>query len=161
MYRITRKESSAPSFNISKALINRGFHWDHADSRGFNVYILRTSSGSLSVKVYTQSDTVEISKDGKTSSVCTQAEFFQRLNKIRPIDLPVPDKLPQPVFDFIVDKGFLFRNEAWRLPNTLLSFVINKHGEIEVSYNAEEVGTFSLDEFKNKFDSILDYFSNL
>lgn len=161
MYKIARKESTAPSFNIPKALVNRGFHWDHADSRGFNVYILRTSSGTLSVKVYTQNDLIEVSKNGKVSSVCTQAEFFQRLNRIKPIDIPIPDKLPQAVFDFIIDKGFLFRGEAWRLPNTLLSFVINKYGEIEVSYNAEELGTFSIDEFKNKFDSILDYFSNL
>ena len=163
MYRITRREeeTSAPKLNISKALLNRGFHWDHGDSRGFDVYIARSSAGTLAVKVHTQDDIVEISSDGKTSSVCTQAEFFQRLRRMRPLDEPVPEKLPEAIFDFVIDKGFLFRNEAWRLPNTLLSFVINKYGEVEASYNAEEVGTYSIEEFRNQFDSILGYFSSL
>ena len=161
MYKIYKKESVIPFVNISKILKERGFIWEHGDSRGYDVYVMKTASNSLAIRVYTDKDIVEVYKNGKLAHSYTKFEFALVAKKIKTIEYPVPEKLPQEIFDFIVDRGFLFRGEAWRLPNTLLSFIFNKYGEIEVSYNAEEVGTYSIEEFKAKLDSILAYFSNL
>lgn len=156
MYRISKQESIIPSINISKLLLNRGYHWDHGDSRGFDVYI----NTPLAVRVYTSEDIVEVYSQGILKSRLTKDELFIKLSKVKApayVAPPVPSRLQS----FIADRGFIYVEGRWQLPNSLLSFEMNKYGELEVSYNTEEVGTYTLEEFESKLDSILAYYRNL
>lgn len=50
----------------------------------------------------------------------------------------------------------------WTLENSLLQFSLNsKTHEVDVEYNAEEVGSYSPAEFIRLFPSIRDYYRNL
>lgn len=102
--------------SVEEVLNTSGFHWDHSDSRGFNVYV-RTP---LAIRLYTDpSHLIEEYISGALNRTYTPAEFIQKYR--------VPSE----------------KTDTDTLPNSLLSYSKNKKtGEIDVEYNGEEIGSY-------------------
>ena len=66
-------------------------------------------------------------------------------------------------FSKVAELGFERTEEnKWTLIDSLLQFEMNfKTREVDVSYNGEEVGSYSPAEFIKNFESIKDYFCSL
>ena len=165
MYKVNRRESSITLINLEKALGAKGFIWERGDSSGYNVYIKRCNKTGLvkAIRVYSNIDRAELRENGVLRAVVTKREMLARLSRDLRIEQPSVPTDPPELRALVIDRGFIPRGDnEFQYPNSLLSFRYDsKHNEVEISYNTEEVGTTTIEEFRAKLDSILAYYRNL